>query len=119
MLGQDLSLGKGFRNLSGLFYASFFFSLAANLATTILTVAYVAFGRGSELNPVMSFELKAFGLWVLPFHVIMIFAYYVLFYLTMKNTSMTEKRFKIWCLVLFLIPVLSSFDLAFDLKSVI
>jgi hypothetical protein len=40
-----------------------------------------------------------------------------LFYLVMKRTVMTEKRFKIWCMVLLLIPLLSSLDLAFDLNS--
>ncbi len=108
---------KTFGDLAGLFFGSFFFSLAANSLTTILTFAYVIFGWGLELNPLMKLELKALGVWVLPFHVVSILAYYALFYFTMKHTAMTSSRFNLWCAVLVLIPILSSFDLVFDLKS--
>lgn len=118
MLRQEELAVKSFKDLSRTFYSSFFFSLAANSITTILTALYVAFGWSSELNPLMGIELKVLGIWVLPFHMAMILAYYVLFYFTMKQTTMTERRFKLWLVVLALIPVLSSFDLAFDLKSV-
>ncbi len=74
-------------------------------------------GWGSELNPVMTVELRAFGIWVIPLHVIAIIAYYALFYFTMKHTVMTKGRYRLWCLVLILIPILSSFDLAFDARS--
>ncbi len=96
-----------------MFYVSFFFSLAANSITTILTLAYVVFGIGSELNPVMALELKAFGIWVIPVHIVLILAYYLLFYLTMKRTVMNDGRFKLWMAVLVLIPILSSFDPCF------
>ena len=118
MLRQE-PLVKSFKDLSRTFFSSFFFSLAANMITTVLTILFVAFGWSSELNPIMTVELKVLGLWVLPFHMIMILAYYALFYFTMKQTTMTEGRFKLWTLVLVLIPILSSFDLAFDLKSVL
>jgi len=108
---------RSFKDLSRTFFASFFFSLAANSLTTVLTLAYVAFGFRSELNPVMGLELRAFGIWVVPVHIVLILAYYLLFYLTMKRTTMTSGRFKLWMVVLILIPILSSFDLAFDVKS--
>jgi len=108
---------KSFKDLSRLFFLSFFFSLAANSLTTIMTLAYVVVGLESEINPVMALELRAFGIWVIPLHVVAILAYYLLFYLTMKRTKMTAGRFKLWCLVLILIPILSSFDLAFDVRS--
>jgi len=117
MLRYEVSKTRSFHDLSWLFFASFFFSLAANSLTTILTLAYVVAGWGSELNPVMGLELRALGTWVLPLHVIAILAYYVLFYFTMKYTLMTNGRYKLWCIVLILIPILSSFDLAFDVRS--
>ena len=117
MLRQEELRVKSFKDLSRAFYTSFIFSLMANSITTVLTIAYVAFGFGAELNPVMIIELKAFGLWVLPVHIVLILSYYLLFYLTMKRTQMTSGRFKLWTAVLVLIPILSSFDLAFDLKS--
>jgi len=110
---------KSFADLSRLFYGSFAFSLMSNLMTTVLTLAYVRLGWGSELNPLMALELKTLGVWVVPFHVVSILAYYVLFYFTMRHTTMTAGRFKLWYTVLVLIPLLSSFDLAFDLRSVI
>jgi hypothetical protein len=117
---DEKTLLKSFGDLRRLFYASFFFSLILNSLTTGLTVAYVLFGFGAaELNPVMALELKALGLWVVPFHVAAILAYYVLFYFTMKHTVMTGRRYRIWGAVLILIPILSAFDLGFDLRSVL
>jgi hypothetical protein len=110
---------KSFSNLSSLFYSSFFFSMIANSVSTLLTVAFVLLGVGRELNPLMILELRVLGLWVVPLHIISILAYYVLFYLTIRRTVMTDGRFKLWCAVLVLIPVLSSFDLIFDLKSAV
>lgn len=89
----------------------------ANSVSTLLTVVYVVAGVGRELNPLMALELKTLGIWVVPIHVISILAYYLLFYLTMKHTPMTESRLKLWCAVLLFIPILSTFDLAFDLNS--
>ena len=117
MLRREELRVRSFKDLSRTFYTSFLFSLTANSITTVLTIAYVAFGFGAELNPVMALELKAFGLWVVPVHVVLILSYYLLFYLTMKRTQMTNGRYRLWIAVLVLIPILSSFDLAFDLKS--
>ena len=110
---------RHFEDISRFFYGSFAFSIVSNSITTLLTFAYVVFGWGSELNPVMSLELGALGLWVLPFHVVAIVAYYLLFYLTMKRTSMAGARFTLWYVVLVLIPILSVFDLLFDFRSML
>jgi len=118
MLRQDEApQTKSFENLSLLFYGSFLFSMAANSISSLLTIVYVDFGLGRELNLLMVLELRIFGLWVLPLHALSILAYYTLFYLTIKRTSMTETRIKLWSIVLLLIPILSAFDLAFDLNS--
>jgi hypothetical protein len=117
LLSGQAERSKGFGDLRRIFYSSFFFSLTANSLTTILTFVYVVYGFGTELNPAMALELRILGIWVLPVHVTLIIAYYFLFYLTMKHSLMTGKRFKLWVVVLSLIPALSFFDLAFDLKS--
>jgi hypothetical protein len=114
---DEKSSFRSFSDLGQLFYGSLFFSLVTNSLATFLTFAYLEFGWGRELNPVMAIELRVLGAWVLPFHIVSILVYYILFYFTMKHTRITGGSFKLWCLVLILIPVLSSFDLAFDLKS--
>ena len=67
----------------------------------------------------MALEMRSLGFWVLPFHIVAIVAYYLLFYYTMKHTKMTGGRFTLWYVVLLMIPILSAFDLFFDIRSVV
>ena len=112
-------MSYSFSNLSRLYFGSFVFSTVGNAIVSILTYVYVfVFGVGTELNPVMMVEARVLGVWLIPAHMVSILAYYVLFYFTIKHFVLTKTKFRLWVLVLLVIPALCAYDLAFDTWSI-